>query len=124
MKTNHTQENLKKYFYTSIGHLAHTGDIFQKSAQELSKRGNVTEADGREIIQKAMLEIERKYNEAVHKFISITGAETAKIEERLAKLEKRLLLKTKNTDKRVKPVVKTTRKSPRRSSRKVTHAAM
>ena len=77
MATNNFQENLKKYFYSGVGLAAHTAEVVQKSVNELVKKGKVSEADGKRIVGDAIKkvearrpELEAKYNEAVHKFVS------------------------------------------------------
>ena len=111
MKTNSTQENWKKYFYSGIGYISHTGDVVQKSLKEISQKGNMNVADGREIVNNALHEIEQKYNEALHKFMGATGAETAKLQSRLTRLEKQLILKPNTAEGHIKEVTKSSAKS-------------
>ena len=119
MKTNSTQENWKKYFYSGIGYISHTGDVVQKSFKEISQKGNMNEADGREIVNNAVREIEHKYNEAIHKIMGTTSAETAKMQSRLTRLEKQLQMKPKTAAKQLKEVTKpSSRKSRPQTHRK------
>ena len=119
MKTTSTQQNWKKYFYSGIGHISHTGDVVQRSIKEISQRGKVNEADGRDIVINVIRDIEKKYNEAIHKFMDATSLETAKIQSRLTKLEKQLSIKPGSASK-LKAVAKTTtKKQPQTHSKTV-----
>ena len=95
MKTNSTQENLKRYFYSGIGHISHTGDVIQKSAKELARQGRATETDGRKIVDNAIVEMERRYNEAVHSLVDFTRSEVTALQKSLGMLEKRMMVKPK-----------------------------
>jgi polyhydroxyalkanoate synthesis regulator phasin len=123
MKTNNTQENLKKYLYTGIGHISHAGNIVRKSAKELALPAKVTEADGKKIVDNAIWEIEKKYNEAVHKLASFTSAEVAMLQNSFGKMEKQVVIKNKKVEAPVKHMVK--KSAPKRSSmnRRAPHVA-
>ena len=117
MKTNTTQENWKRYFYSGIGHLSHTGEVIQKSAKELSRQGKTTEADGRKIIHNAMDGMEQKYNEAVHKLADFTRSEITSLQARLGKMEKQVTLKTKKADYPVRHMAKSSARNNNHASR-------
>ena len=93
MKTSNRQESLKKYFYSGIGHISHATEVIQKSAQELTRQRKVSESDGKRIVNNAIGDIERKYNEAVHKLATFTQSEVNALRDSLAKMEKRVLVK-------------------------------
>lgn len=120
-KNNGIQENLKKYFYSGVGLAAHTAEVFQKSVDELVKKGKMNEADGKRIVRDTMKkvnarrpEIEAKYHATVHKLVTTTTAEMGKLQKRIQQLEGQLSKKTapakaasgKSVTKAVKKVAK------------------
>lgn len=91
-----SQSNLKKYFFSSVGHLAHTREVLQKSANEISKHGKLNETEGRRIIDGAIAKLKSGYYEIVHKFSTYSNSEVSALQKKVTKLEKQLTSKEKD----------------------------
>jgi polyhydroxyalkanoate synthesis regulator phasin len=101
MPTNRNiTENLKKYFYSGIGFASHASELFKKSMDEYVKAGRVSEKDGKKLVDDVLKKVderrsqlEDKYNEAVHKFISRSSTEIAGLQKKVEQLEDQLKAK-------------------------------
>ncbi len=94
MAANTLTENLKKYFYTSIGLASHTGEIVQHSIDEFIKKGKLNEEDGKKIIDSALKKLdtkmphfEKRYREAVDKALKFANTEIARLQKKVSTLE-------------------------------------
>jgi polyhydroxyalkanoate synthesis regulator phasin len=97
---NNIAENLKKYFYSGIGFASHASELIQRSMDEYVKAGRVSEGDGKKIMGELSTKIEEgragvddKYNEAVHKFISLSSQEISMLQKKVGQLESQLKAK-------------------------------
>jgi polyhydroxyalkanoate synthesis regulator phasin len=93
-------ENLKKYFYSGVGFASHASELFQKSMDEYVKAGRVSEKDGKKLVDDILKKVderrsqlEDKYNEAIHKFISRSSDEIAGLQKKVEQLEGQLKAK-------------------------------
>lgn len=101
MASNHKiAENLKKYFYSGVGLAAHSNELFKKVMDESVRAGRVSELDGKKIIYDVLKKIEErksdledKYNEALHKFVSLSSGEVSSLQKKVEDLEKQLKAK-------------------------------
>ena len=91
--TNQTNSALKRYFYSGIGFVAHSGDIMQKSVDEIVKRGKLSESEGKQIMDNAIQRLESGYNEAIHKLGAFSTREISKLQTRVMNIEKQLAIK-------------------------------
>jgi len=97
---NNITENLKKYFYSGIGFASHASELFRKSMDEYVKAGRVSEKDGKKLVDDVLKKVderksqlEDKYNEAIHKFISKSSTEIAGLQKKVEQLEGQLKAK-------------------------------
>lgn len=93
-------ENLKKYFYSGVGFASHASELFKNTMDESVKAGRLSESDGKKIIDDVLKKMEErksgledKYNESLHKFISMSSDEISVLQKKVEKLEDQLKAK-------------------------------
>lgn len=113
------EESLKKLVYAGVGFAAQASEKFEKSIEELVKKGNIEEKEGKKIVndffaksEKTKESFESKFKktteEIVTKFKLAPQSEVTALKKRIEKLEKMLAKPTaKKTAK--KTVVKKAR---------------
>jgi len=126
-KLNYTvmEEQLKKLVYAGVGFAAQASEKFEKSINELVKKGRIEEKEGKKIVdeffsksEKTKDSFESKFRKTtediVSKFKFAPQAEIKSLNKRIEKLEKMLAPKTEakkapvkaKAKKAVKPAVK------------------
>jgi hypothetical protein len=117
MKKRTIEENLKHYFFSGVSLAAHAGEVIQKSSNELARQNRGIEADGRQVVEHAMQNIETGYNNAVHNVRTFVNGRISRFQKGIEKFEKRLLAKAPDHRPTAKTVAKHPAKRPIRGRR-------
>ena len=116
------EESLKKLVYAGVGFAAQASEKFEKSIEELVKKGNIEEKEGKKIVndffaksEKTKESFESKFKktteEIVTKFKLAPQSEVKALNKRIEKLEKMLAKPAAKKTTRKPAAKKTTKKA-------------